>query len=242
MAKSRTSAKSAIRRKCFIICPLGDEQSDIRKRSDKLLNHVLEPVLLRNDYDAVRADQIPKVGFITTQIINLVVESELVIADLTGSNPNVFYELALRHASRKPYIQLVESGAKIPFDISGIRTISIDMSDLDSVEQAKKDIEAQIKEFQKGHQPDSPVSIASVARMLQDDSSFAEKIAERLGALGSFDGGMCGGYYDESVKIDEIYRRVWGLSDWGLVSLEQLDSKLDEVLAAIRSMPSGKSD
>ena len=97
---------SETRRKCFIICPLGEEHSETRKRSDKLLNHVLEPVLLRNDYDAIRADQIPKVGSITTQIINLVVESELVIADLTGSNPNVFYELALRHASRKPYIQL----------------------------------------------------------------------------------------------------------------------------------------
>ena len=241
MADSRQNLKSAIRRKCFIICPLGEKQSETRSRSDKLLNHVLEPVLLRNDYDAVRADQIPKVGFITTQIINLVVESELVIADLTGSNPNVFYELALRHASQKPYIQLVESGAKIPFDISGIRTISIDMSDLDSVEQAKKEIEAQIKEFEKGHQPDSPVSIASVARMLRGDSAFAEKIAERISAIGSIGNGNWYPHeYDESKKIDEIYRRVWGLSDWGLVSLEQLDSKLDEVLSALHSLSLAK--
>lgn len=229
-----------IRRKCFIICPLGDDKSEVRKRSDQLLNHVLEPVLLRNNYDALRADQIPKVGFITTQIINLVVESELVIADLTGSNPNVFYELALRHASGKPYIQVVDAGAKIPFDISGIRTISINMSDLDSVEQAKKEIEAQIKEFDKGHRPDSPVSIASVARMLQDDSSFAEKIAERIGAIGNFGDGMYGGYYEESEKIDDIHRRVWGLSEWGLVSLEQLDSKLDEVLSVIRLFSQSK--
>ena len=142
-------------------------------------------------------------------------------------------------------LYLVESGAKIPFDISGIRTISIDLSDLDSVERAKQDIEAQIKEFDKGHQPDSPVSVASVARMLQDDSSFAERIAERISAIGSLDSEMCGGYtspYDESEKIDEIYRRVWGLSDWGLVSLEQLDSKLDDVLAAVRSLPQSKGD
>ena len=239
MAEPRSHAEAALRRTCFVVCPLGEERSETRRRSDKLLHHVLGPVLLRNGYDAVRADHIPKVGLITTQIINLVVESDLVIADLTGSNPNVFYELALRHASRRPYIQLVESGSKIPFDVSGIRTIQIDLSDLNSVERAKTEIEAQIKEFHRGHRPDSPVSIAAVARMLQDDSSFAEKIAERLGALGSFDGVMDEGRYDELAKIDEIHRRVWGLSDWGLVSLEQLDRKLDAVLSAVRSLSEG---
>ena len=85
---------------CFIICPLGGAHSEIRKKSDKILRHVFQPVLDKNDFKAIRADQIPKVGLITTQIINLIMESPLVIADLTDSNPNVFYELAIRHAIR----------------------------------------------------------------------------------------------------------------------------------------------
>lgn len=73
----------------------------------------------------MRADQISKSGLITTQIINQIIECPLVIADLTGANPNVFYELAIRHATGKPYIQLIEQGHRLPFDIGGVRTISI---------------------------------------------------------------------------------------------------------------------
>ena len=68
---------------CFIICPIGSENSESRKRSDKLLKHVFKPVLDRNDYKALRADQIPKVGLITTQIINLIIEVQIVATQKT---------------------------------------------------------------------------------------------------------------------------------------------------------------
>ena len=55
---------------CFIICPIGDPMSEIRRCADRLLKHVLAPVLEENDYRAVRADEIAKVGLITSQIIN----------------------------------------------------------------------------------------------------------------------------------------------------------------------------
>jgi hypothetical protein len=159
-------AKKTTQQECFIICPLGPEQSDTRKRADQLLNHILAPVLKRNGYAAVRADQVPKVGLITSQIINLIIDSPLVIADLTGSNPNVFYEPAIRHAIRKPYIQMINRGDKIPFDIGAVRTIEFDIGDLDSVEKAKTEIERQIKAFAKGHKPDSPISVASTAKLV----------------------------------------------------------------------------
>jgi len=50
----------------------------------------------------IRADKISEPGIITTQIIGHIVDAELVIADLTDKNPNVFYELAIRHAIRNP--------------------------------------------------------------------------------------------------------------------------------------------
>ena len=214
---------------CFIICPLGEEHSATRKRSDKVLNHVLEPVLLKNDYSATRADQIPKVGIITTQIINLILESELVVADLTGSNANVFYELAIRHAIGKPYIQIVNKGEEIPFDISGIRTIEIDLSDLDSVDRARKKMESQIKEFDKGHKADSPISIASTARLLQEDRDLAGEIVDKLSFMGY---GEYGGMYDysDSEKVEKIYRKLQGLNEFSLVSMEDLDNKLDKVI------------
>lgn len=48
-------------------------------------------------------------------------DDALVVADLTGSNPNVMYELAIRHAAAKHAIQITSS--RLPFDIQGMRTI-----------------------------------------------------------------------------------------------------------------------
>jgi hypothetical protein len=213
---------------CFIICPLGGAESEIRKKSDKFLKYVFEPVLEKNEYNAIRADQIPKVGLITTQIINLILESPLVIADLTDSNPNVFYELAIRHAIRKPYIQVITKGQKIPFDLSGIRTIEIDITDLDSVDLAKKEIENQILEFKKGHIPDSPISIASSARLLQTDSDLAIEIADKISYLSQ--NYYSDFSYDDNKKLDLIERKLWGLTEYSSVNLDQLSNKLDLIL------------
>ena len=53
----------------------------------------------------------------------------------TGSY-NVYYELAVRHATRKPVIQLMQKGEPLPFDVAGTRTIIVDHRDLDSAEDA----------------------------------------------------------------------------------------------------------
>lgn len=223
--------KKTILQDCFIICPIGGAGSDARKRADQLLNHVLVPVLKKNGYKAVRADQVPKVGLITSQIINLIIDSPLVIADLTGSNPNVFYELAIRHAIRKPYIQLINRGDKIPFDIGAVRTIEFDIGDLDSVEKAKMEIERQIKEFAKGHKPDSPISVASTAKLVQDNSELAEEIADRLSSfnMGYYDGGS-DDYYDVLV------RKLSCLRDYGRLDFEDLDKKLDLIIRKLEEL------
>ncbi len=219
-------------KECFIICPIGAEDSDVRRRADRLLNHVLAPVLEKNGYAAVRSDQIAKVGLITSQIINAIIESPLVIADLTGSNPNVFYELALRHASRKPYIQLISKGEEIPFDIGAVRTIELDLADLDSVEKAKVQVERQIREFHKGHKPDSPVSVASTASILQDNSDLAEEIADRISSLGIGDEGYYGGGYNDDL-LERILRKVSCLRDYGRFDFEDLDKKLNLILSKL---------
>ncbi|MCH8549480.1 MAG: hypothetical protein LAT80_11440 [Balneolaceae bacterium] len=208
-------AESPEEKKCFIICPIGESGSPNRIRSDALLKYVFTPVLSDKGYVPVRADQIPKAGMITTQIINLVAESPLVIADLTDGNPNVFYELAIRHATGRPYVQVIEIGEKIPFDTSGVRTIPIDHRDLDSVEACKNEIGKQIDHFHSGHKADSPISVATNVRLLQSDSEYAERLFEKLeeihGGLGwvSID--------DLGDKLDDIERK-----------LDDMESKIDD--------------
>src|SRR5918992_620737 len=74
-------------------------------------------------YDPIRADKISEPGIITNQIIRRVLKSPLVIADLTESNPNVFYELAIRHMVRQPVVHIIDERHKLPFDLAGIRII-----------------------------------------------------------------------------------------------------------------------
>lgn len=127
---------------CFFIAPVGETDSEIRKRSDQVLKHIIEPVAHECGYKPLRADQISEPGYITPQIMEYIFESPLVIADLTGGNPNVFYELAIRHVAKKPFVQIINKGEKIPFDIAQMRTIQIDVHNLDSVEEGKKEIQS----------------------------------------------------------------------------------------------------
>jgi hypothetical protein len=92
MAKKKT---------CFVIAPIGEDGSETRKRSDQILDHIIKPAVTECGYTAVRADKIEKPGVITSQVIQHVVEDDLIVADLTERNPNVFYELAVRHATRR---------------------------------------------------------------------------------------------------------------------------------------------
>jgi hypothetical protein len=87
---------------CFVIAPIGEPASEIRKRSDQVFTYVITPAVQECGYTALRADQISEPGLIDSQVIERIVNDPLVIADLTGHNPNVFYELALRHALSLP--------------------------------------------------------------------------------------------------------------------------------------------
>lgn len=222
---------------CFVICPLGEPDSTIRKRSNTIYNHILKPVLTSKKYNITRADEIPKVGFITSQIINLLIDCDLVIADLSFANPNVFYELAIRHATSKPYIQIIDKEQKIPFDISGIRTIVFDVNDLDSVEYAKREIFNQIDSFDKGHKADSPISIAKTIKLIQDDNSFAELLADKITSLDSYtDYGMCPPpSYEYGPGIEQLIERIdnklFGFKEFSTISLEEVILKLETIIS-----------
>ncbi len=125
-----TSASQDFDAVCFYITPIGDPDSEFRKHSDLFLEHLVRPALEKHGLKVIRADQIDKPGMITRQVIEYILKAKLVIADLSFSNPNVFYELALRHATRLPTVQIIRTGDKIPFDVGQSRTIQIDCTNI----------------------------------------------------------------------------------------------------------------
>lgn len=129
---------------CFIVCPISSEDSDIRKNSDKLLKHLIQPVCNKLGFEAVRIDKHFHNEQITDEIIRYLEEAELVIADTTTNNPNCFYEIGYRKAISKPLILIRSIGENLPFDISGINSLSYNLQDLDNVEEFKKKLEGNI--------------------------------------------------------------------------------------------------
>ena len=115
---------------CFYISPIGEDGSEQRQHADLFLGSIVEPALEEFALTVVRADKIGKPGMITAQIIEHVLRSKLVIADLSYHNPNVFYELCLRHVCRLPTVQIIRKVDKIPFDLDQFRTIQIDTTDI----------------------------------------------------------------------------------------------------------------
>lgn len=165
---------------CFMITPIGKEGTDVRKNADEVLEYIVEPVCKNYGYSVVRADRMANSGLITKAIIEQIITADLVIADLTGNNPNVFYELAIRHSYRKPAIQIVKGDIDIPFDVSNMRTISYDTT-LSGANTAKKEIEAMLTAIEKGEKVHNPVSEVSTLLNLSENST--EENAEILSTL-----------------------------------------------------------
>jgi hypothetical protein len=138
-------AKNEQEKVCFAVTPIGGEGSEIRRRSDQVLKYIIEPVMANLGYEVVRADRISQPGMITHQVVEHLIDDALVVADLTGSNPNVFYELGIRHATRKPIVTMIEAGERIPFDVNQSRTIQFTYKDLDSVDTCKSHLEDQVR-------------------------------------------------------------------------------------------------
>ena len=115
---------------CFYITPIGADDSEQRKHADFFMEYVITPALKEFNLKLVRADQIGKPGMIGKQVLEHILHARLVIADLSFHNPNVFYELCLRHATRLPTVQIIRASEGIPFDIDQYRTVKIDTKDL----------------------------------------------------------------------------------------------------------------
>jgi hypothetical protein len=134
-----TGALPTFERECFLIAPIGDERSEIRKRSDLVHEYIVSPAAEELGQVAVRADQLATPGRITRQIIDHLLHARSAVADLTGRNPNVFYELAVRHTARMPVALIVDEGeAALPFDIAQMRVIRFDHTNLASADRCRQ--------------------------------------------------------------------------------------------------------
>ena len=93
---------------------------------DSLYSEVIKPGSEGAGFKVERADDVHQPGVILQDIVTSLIESDVIIAEITPPNPNVFYEIGFAHAMNKPTILLAERGRELPFDIRSYRCIFYD--------------------------------------------------------------------------------------------------------------------
>lgn len=113
---------------CFVVMAIGAQSSGSLELTEAQLRerytHLIKEAILkaRPNMEVVRADDVASPGSITTDIFTRLMHSDYVVADITFPNPNVFYELGLRHACRPGTVLIRDKEAgRAPFDVASLR-------------------------------------------------------------------------------------------------------------------------
>jgi hypothetical protein len=125
---------------CFTIMPFGEWFDDYYEE-------LYCPAVKAAGLDPKRADDLYRPSTIINDIWAYTQTSKLILADLTGKNPNVFYELGLAHALAKPAILITESINDVPFDLRSLRVIVYDKNQPDWGVALQESITKSIKEI-----------------------------------------------------------------------------------------------
>ena len=162
---------------CFFIAPIGPEGSATRRRSDGIFEFIVTRAAQELGLSPVRADRIAEPGQINLQVVDHVLGAKAAVVDLTDLNPNVFYELAVRHTVRLPVALIAQSGSELPFDIAQMRTIFFDSTDLRSADNCRREIVRHLNEAMSGA-VDSPIATSIDLRKMESGDAVERRLAE----------------------------------------------------------------
>lgn len=108
---------------CFVMMPFAPPLGDYYKK-------IYEPAIKKAGLVPIRADaDIFGTGKIMDQVRRGIATAKVLLAELTSRNPNVFYELGLAHALKKPVVLVSSNEKDVPFDLQHIRVIYYDVND-----------------------------------------------------------------------------------------------------------------
>jgi tetratricopeptide (TPR) repeat protein len=159
-----TTSATGLKR-CFVVMGYGTKTDYATGRKldlDKSYRLLIKPVVEKQGLICIRADEISYSGSIDTLMFQLLLEADVVVADLSTANVNAFYELGIRHAL-KPCSTIIISENKLPypFDINHVKIQSYthlgDYIDYEEVLRFQKVLGDVLQSVMTNEQTDSPV-------------------------------------------------------------------------------------
>ncbi|MBB3947102.1 hypothetical protein GGQ73_003066 [Rhizobium skierniewicense] len=128
-------------------------------------------------FKVTRSDKITTPGMIDTQMINHLIDSDLVICDMSLLNANAFYEMGIRHMTRKPTIHMFVVGTEIPFDVKPYRAIEFSWHQHSHLLEARRQLEEAIRDATAPeHLPDNPVTKAINFQQIEKSATSIDKL------------------------------------------------------------------
>jgi len=166
------------KRLCFVVGPVGADDSAERVHADWLLEMIIQPVIAQfPEFETRRADQLTAPGMIDAQVINALLNADLVVADMSTRNPNAFYEIGIRHMAQKPIIHMQLAEEVIPFDVGLYRAIKYSRLRPRDLRAAQDALRAQVAvAISDDYRVDNPVTRTRGVVALEKDATPSEKL------------------------------------------------------------------
>lgn len=182
----------------FVIMPFDEEFNDVYAA-------FLKPVLEAAGFCVERANDIDSQQSILRDIVEKIVQSNLIVADLTKVNPNVFYELGLAHALRKPVILITQSIDEVPFDLQSYRLLEYS-THFTFIEKAKEQLKRSAEGFALG-----TVKFGSPITDFYSDGSPPHEVTEAIHSEPASEDQP--GLLDHQIALSDGYERIASLAE-----------------------------
>ena len=175
------------RKKCFVIMPVSKTKSCTTRQWTNIFDEMIKPAVVGSKLGFTCERSKPRTGNLIKDILNKLNMADVVIADLTDMNPNVFYELGVRHTLRNRTILIAQDMKYVPSDLRSYWVI-IYKKGLSGLQDFKNKIRGTMKEMMNNpEKPDNPVEDflgeKNISLLSQERSGNSRKLTALVGEL-----------------------------------------------------------
>ncbi len=210
----------------FVIMPFDDEFYSVYEQ-------FLKPVLEDVGFRVYRADDILSQQSIVRDVVERLHESDLIVADLSGENPNVFYELGLAHAFGKPVILLTQSIEEIPFNLRSYRHVKYDTR-FAKIDEAKAELAAYAKGFLDGN-----ISFGTPVTDFRPPPDTENATAPETAPTKAEDDR---GFVDHLISVTEGYSKISQIVGGATLNLDALTRDLENATGEFEKIAANSSN